>query len=416
MAYTLCLSGGGFRATLFHLGVIRRLLFLDVFDQIERINSVSGGSIAAGMVMMELSKGTFKSTVDFDQRVIKPIIRFIQKSPRNNIYRLVPLRKDPMKFADLLDKELFNRIAFNEITRRPEWVCYATSLNSAFSWKYSQNEIGDSSIGHTQPTKQDRVSLGVAASACFPPLFKPMSFNTNNRSFRYKYVEGKLVDHNNPSPPGEILLTDGGVYDNLGSESVLTKGSSFIISDASGITRNWRHRNPAIMEEIKRPVDIAMDQNGKLRRRLIFDALIKSKQSVLIESAKLITTYSSKEIPQFESPTKIEDMPVYPILQRDLEIAIGEIRTDLNAFHDIEIQLLIWNGMAKVDAALKRWVPSIINGTQWSLVPQLQGIDQDTALKIMQAGKHQKLWGTLHKELHLNPDRKFIDQISEVLC
>ena len=35
MTYTLCLSGGGFRATLFHLGVIRRLIFLNVFNQIE---------------------------------------------------------------------------------------------------------------------------------------------------------------------------------------------------------------------------------------------------------------------------------------------------------------------------------------------------------------------------------------------
>src|SRR5262249_38740540 len=41
----LCLSGGGFRAALFHLGALRRLNQLGVLSQVDTITSVSGGSI-----------------------------------------------------------------------------------------------------------------------------------------------------------------------------------------------------------------------------------------------------------------------------------------------------------------------------------------------------------------------------------
>jgi NTE family protein len=46
----LALSGGGFRATLYHLGALKRLNELKYLSRFERISSVSGGSIAAGML------------------------------------------------------------------------------------------------------------------------------------------------------------------------------------------------------------------------------------------------------------------------------------------------------------------------------------------------------------------------------
>src|SRR5262245_66247182 len=43
----LCLSGGGFRAALFHLGALRRLNELRVLSRVTHISAVSGGSILA---------------------------------------------------------------------------------------------------------------------------------------------------------------------------------------------------------------------------------------------------------------------------------------------------------------------------------------------------------------------------------
>ncbi|HEY3187668.1 MAG TPA: patatin-like phospholipase family protein, partial [Solirubrobacteraceae bacterium] len=47
----LCLSGGGFRATLFHLGALRRLNELGVLGHLDAVSSVSGGSIASAFLV-----------------------------------------------------------------------------------------------------------------------------------------------------------------------------------------------------------------------------------------------------------------------------------------------------------------------------------------------------------------------------
>ena len=52
----LCLSGGGYRAMLFHVGVLWRLNDLGYLQKLDRISSVSGGSIIAGVLGMNWSQ------------------------------------------------------------------------------------------------------------------------------------------------------------------------------------------------------------------------------------------------------------------------------------------------------------------------------------------------------------------------
>ena len=52
----LALSGGGFRASIFHLGVIRRLEELGIMKYIDSISAVSGGSIIAAYYVIEMEK------------------------------------------------------------------------------------------------------------------------------------------------------------------------------------------------------------------------------------------------------------------------------------------------------------------------------------------------------------------------
>lgn len=46
----LCLSGGGYRAMLFHSSVLLRLNDLAILSKLQRISSVSGGSITSGVL------------------------------------------------------------------------------------------------------------------------------------------------------------------------------------------------------------------------------------------------------------------------------------------------------------------------------------------------------------------------------
>jgi len=52
----IALSGGGFRASIFHLGVIRRLEELGLMKNISVISAVSGGSIIAAYYIIEMER------------------------------------------------------------------------------------------------------------------------------------------------------------------------------------------------------------------------------------------------------------------------------------------------------------------------------------------------------------------------
>src|SRR5689334_22040970 len=52
----LCLSGGGYRAMVFHIGAIIRLNELGILGTLKRVSSVSGGSITAGVMGMNWGK------------------------------------------------------------------------------------------------------------------------------------------------------------------------------------------------------------------------------------------------------------------------------------------------------------------------------------------------------------------------
>src|SRR5262245_11584264 len=73
----LCLSGGGYRAMLFHLGALWRLNEAGYLPQLDRISSVSGGSITAAMLGFQWNlldcDPTTKVSSKFVERVAKPI-------------------------------------------------------------------------------------------------------------------------------------------------------------------------------------------------------------------------------------------------------------------------------------------------------------------------------------------------------
>lgn len=87
----LALSGGGFRATLFHLGVLTRLAELDLLRHLHMISSVSGGSVLAAHYMLllkhelEQSDGRLPNAtyVAIVQRLREELSATLERAPRN---------------------------------------------------------------------------------------------------------------------------------------------------------------------------------------------------------------------------------------------------------------------------------------------------------------------------------------------
>lgn len=79
----LCLSGGGYRAMVFHLGALWRLNEAGLLGKLDRISSVSGGSITAGRLGLKWSKLAFNAAgvaPQFRAEVVDPLRQLASKT------------------------------------------------------------------------------------------------------------------------------------------------------------------------------------------------------------------------------------------------------------------------------------------------------------------------------------------------
>lgn len=218
----LAFSGGGFRATFYCLGAYRRLIELGLQSNVSHISSVSGGSIAAGAIMVALKQGGFSGIEDFDNRVTKKLIKVGQIDLRKKLFKKfldiktihrLPRSKFSYHAPKLLDDYLFSDIYLKDLPIYPEWSCNTTCLNTKKRFRFKVNEMYGYKIGTSTDINDIKVSFAVASSAAFPIMFAPLKFDVRNRHFFNKYgPESGAISKQN-----HLYLTDGGVYDNFTS-------------------------------------------------------------------------------------------------------------------------------------------------------------------------------------------------------
>src|SRR6516165_7749096 len=87
--FGLALSGGGFRATLYHLGLVRFLRDAGILPRVTHITSVSGGSVIAAHLVLNWDRYN-GSPEEFDAAA-QEVLAFVQMDVRNRILRRFPL-------------------------------------------------------------------------------------------------------------------------------------------------------------------------------------------------------------------------------------------------------------------------------------------------------------------------------------
>jgi NTE family protein len=87
----LCLSGGGYRAMIFHLGALIRLNEIGLLAKLNRVSSVSGGSITAAQLGLKWRDLQFQNDVakNLQELVIDPILFVIWASAQSTLVRLL---------------------------------------------------------------------------------------------------------------------------------------------------------------------------------------------------------------------------------------------------------------------------------------------------------------------------------------
>jgi NTE family protein len=262
----VALSGGGYRAAVYHLGTLKKLHYLGVLDNVEKLSTISGGSITGAAYC--LHEGDFKSFEEkmFNALTNKSVIGYVLRSWKFIrvvilalafvgfalslqfthfailsipiiilfFYLLVKFQFKLFPVSEIIEKAydefFYSGKVLSQLCEKPELAIGSTNLQTQRPFTFSKRKMEDSLYAHQNNPilfdgKNFPISRAVIASSCVPFAFTPISIDKKfyQNPEQYEDVDPKLVD--------------GGVYDNQGAHKLTQKNSSYkcdvvIISDA----------------------------------------------------------------------------------------------------------------------------------------------------------------------------------------
>lgn len=334
----LALSGGGFRATLYHLGIVRFLRDSGQLSNVTDIASVSGGSILAGHLVLNWDR--YCGTAEQFDEAAQEIIEFVQFDVRNHIIRRIPLQY-PLRFlsrftpidSDLFTpnsvlehyyrKMLYGDRRLYELPEQPNLHILTTNISTGALAVFGKpglfiqhrNNLGQPTF-ELIPGTMASIARVVGASSAFPGLFPPVKITAADIGVR----EGQFSTE---------WFTDGGVYDNLGIRAFSwlqnqdTQFDQILVSDAGKPFQILSDASLGVVGQSIRATDILWDRVWQLERENFGN---REGFSFLPVAERIDTN---------EDPTAL-----HPVVQAEVQ----SIRTDLDAFSDIEINALAQHG------------------------------------------------------------------------
>jgi predicted acylesterase/phospholipase RssA len=393
----LALSGGGFRASLFHIGVLARLAELDVLRHVEVLSCVSGGSILGAHYYLELRNLLQTKTdgeirrqdyIDLVERLRKDFLAGVQGNIRLQMlfgwHSKVKDGEDgkPRYLADLRVAPRVDRTDASEVrnngfnpkydnwSRRnkiPALILNATSLNTCHNWQFTASFMGEPparSIDieidanhrlrrmyhseappvYRRPAAAEagmtetgiRLGEAVAASACVPGLFDPL------------HLEGMYGTIGQESEDYITALVDGGNYDNQGIASLREQDCSvLIISDACGQTAVSIEPKEDHFGVMMRANDILMSRTREVQYQLLSVLEDSGAISGLMYlhlkkglEAQTVDWVDCDDPSPYDKPPKMTEYGV----RQDVQRLIAGIRTDLDSFSWLESDALMLCG------------------------------------------------------------------------
>ena len=327
---------------LFHVGAIWRLNDFGYLPRLERISSVSGGSITAGLLGLHWRALQFDANgvaQNLQSEFVDPILAFASQTV--DVWAILAGILGPgsigNRVAGAYRKHLFGTATLQDLPDRPRFVINATNVQSGVLSRFSKPYFWDYRVGQIQsPTIE--LAHAVAASSAFPPVLSPLVLNVNPTLF----TPGTGTDLETEPYTSKLVLTDGGVYDNLGLETVWKEYDTVLVSDAGGHMpaqpkpwKNW------IMHSV-RVLGVIDNQVRSLRKRQVVDSFINGDRK---------GTY-------WGIRTNISDYHLANALPCPFEqtLRLADTATRLKGLSQLTKERLVNWGFAVTDAAMRRHV------------------------------------------------------------
>ena len=366
----LALSGGGFRASIFHLGVIRRLEELGIMKYVHTISAVSGGSIIAAYYVIEMEKRLrrrrkylAKCPDQFDTvrlQIFDEIATCFFQCLDHNL-RSRALVFTPFYHPILCIKSLWPTLSRSDIIQKEydRWFYHDETLDQLPSVTLPRDKalckVEKSSLVLTGPTvvlNTTSLLTGERKGFTREPVSGTKELNRVNRNIlKLSSVVGASSGVPGLFPPTTILgdrLVDGGVADNQGIDALvnfdhLLDGDDFdvlLVSDAAGQMEPVHRLGMRTFKVMGRTISIFQFQ---LRRKML------KILSLWKDSAG-----GGREFAFVHLFLNLKDRPNTPRLPSEYIPALGRIRTDLDQFSFIEREALMYHGYTLIDAQIKK--------------------------------------------------------------
>ncbi|WP_052083683.1 patatin-like phospholipase family protein [Methylobacterium oryzae] len=336
----LCLSGGGFRAMLFHVGALTRLNEAGILPKLDRVASVSGGSVAAGALAVGWARLRFDENgvaTNLREEVSQPLLALAQKwvDAPAIVAGLLPFVTAAGVAARVYDRALFKGATLQDLPDRPRFTFTATSLQTGALWRFAKEYAAEYHVGQW-PKPELKVADVVAASAAFPPYMSPAYVRVPPGAIEMQ--EG--ADLHEEGFKGRLRLTDGGVYDNLGLEPIWKRYETILVSDGGRAMPSNPLPKSNWFSQALRVTDIALQQGIFLRERVL--------RGLDRDGTRKVVSWGIGQGVQTYGP----ENPL-GFTAADTKLA-ASVKTRLKRFPDHVQRTVMRAGYAHADAALRR--------------------------------------------------------------
>lgn len=394
----LALSGGGFRAAFYHLGVLARLAEVDALRHAEVISTVSGGSIVGAMYYLKLKRllesrhdKAALARDDYVELVATLQTEFFAGVSRNlrartlanlwlNLKMMLPCYSRSLRIGELYEEVLFARVdgkcrrSMPDLLIRPagaadatsfkpnaeNWrrrhkvpvlLLNATTLNSGHNFQFTANWLGE-----PPGLMGDEIDLNTRYRRIYyrdTPTDELKNFPLGHAVAASSGVPILFapITLRELYPKHTVELVDGGVHDNQGVAGLLDEGCNFIIcSDASGQMEDQAKPGTGMIDVALRSsgigqdriretqyADLAARERGGALRGLCFVHLKDGLARKTVDAAGQPPGASG---PSNTPPKTQTDYGI----DCDIQSALADIRTDLDSFSEVEAYSLMLSG------------------------------------------------------------------------
>jgi len=321
----LALSGGGFRATAFHLGVFRKLKDMGILWKLDMLSCVSGGSIAGAYLAANWGDDAALDRLDKYLRSTSIAVGSVVAGVLN------PFESRLDKLAETYDRDLFKKKTLDQLDKGPRLYLNATNLASGNMFFFVTGEkkgaeMGEHELG-TRPATGFRLARAVAASSAFPPVFPPLKLTKKE----YNVPD---VDY--------VTLTDGGVYDNLGANPLFREKRNAL--------------DFALVSDAGKPFDIE-DRPTEWGMIVLKEAIgITMEQIRGLQFKRLELTLAAKQKPKGLW---------FSIDSKEGEAQLGDaafasaVKTNLKKLSDAEMTVLLRHSSALLTSRIDKYAPEL---------------------------------------------------------